>query len=198
MADVLNRQTLELKRSVNTPDYPESEWVINPDLTITQTVPWDCLRLVGDRLVEFSPEEKSVVNSNKLAELRLKYLSIVNSACEEYIIKGPGVEFPVGSGKRLSVSTNAQIKWMGWVGIADQWEAMGMSYPFKVRTVDDSDFVEINNADDVRMVFALMAQFIAAVLGFSEIVKSEIILATTIEQIIMITDAYLVTVPLRE
>ena len=33
MANVLNKSTLELRSSVNTPDYPESDWLINPDLS---------------------------------------------------------------------------------------------------------------------------------------------------------------------
>lgn len=33
MANVVNRETAELRRSVNTPDYPEETWIINPDLS---------------------------------------------------------------------------------------------------------------------------------------------------------------------
>lgn len=33
MANVLNKTTLEFRRSVNTPDYDEADWLINPDLT---------------------------------------------------------------------------------------------------------------------------------------------------------------------
>ena len=38
MATVLNRISLELLRSVNTPDYPEEEWIINPDLSAVEGV----------------------------------------------------------------------------------------------------------------------------------------------------------------
>lgn len=33
MANVLNRSTKELRRSVNTPEYPAEDWIINPDLS---------------------------------------------------------------------------------------------------------------------------------------------------------------------
>lgn len=38
MADVLNRNTKQLIRSVNTPDYPVSEWIINPDLSAVKSI----------------------------------------------------------------------------------------------------------------------------------------------------------------
>lgn len=33
MGDVINRTTLEFRRSVNNPDYPESEWLHNPNMS---------------------------------------------------------------------------------------------------------------------------------------------------------------------
>lgn len=39
MATVLNRETKQVLHSVNTPEYPIAEWVINPDLSQVQGVP---------------------------------------------------------------------------------------------------------------------------------------------------------------
>ena len=39
MATVLNRTTKELRRSVNTPDYDEAGWIIDPDLTQVEGFP---------------------------------------------------------------------------------------------------------------------------------------------------------------
>ena len=38
MASVINRTTLQYLRSVNTPEYPTSEWEINPDMSQVQGV----------------------------------------------------------------------------------------------------------------------------------------------------------------
>ena len=38
MADVLNRKTRELLRSVNTPDYPDVDWIANAAVAAAQTV----------------------------------------------------------------------------------------------------------------------------------------------------------------
>jgi len=198
MSNVINKTTMEIKYSVNTPDFPETEWVINPYLSLIGPYPLSHLTFDADfKLVLKSTEEIAAIEATELTNIKLQYLSIVNNAGEAYIIRGPGVEFPPGSGKYLSVSTNAQLKWMGWASVADQWELMGMSYPFTVRTIDDSDYISINNADEVRAVFGTMAQFIASVLGGSEVVKAAIQAATTEAEIIEATNTYLATVPTR-
>lgn len=63
MADVLHRQTLELRRSVNTPDFPSEDWVINPDLSAVANVAQRYWKLTGDVVSEMSAEEKSVVDA---------------------------------------------------------------------------------------------------------------------------------------
>lgn len=66
MATVINRTTLTLIHSANTPDYPTSEWVINPDLSSLTNVPNFYWKIVGDSVVEMSVAEKSVVDANRL------------------------------------------------------------------------------------------------------------------------------------
>lgn len=58
MANVINRLTLEYLRSVNTPDYPEEEWIINPDLTGVEGVPKKYWKIDADSVVSMSQEEK--------------------------------------------------------------------------------------------------------------------------------------------
>ena len=60
MADVFNRNTKQHLKSVNTPDYPESEWIINPTF-----IP-DCeskyIIVEGNTIREMTTEEKAVVD----------------------------------------------------------------------------------------------------------------------------------------
>lgn len=63
MADVLNRTTGELLKSVNTPDYPESDYIINPDLSAVQDVPAKYLKIEGDAVSEMDASEKVAVDS---------------------------------------------------------------------------------------------------------------------------------------
>lgn len=67
MADVLNRATLQLRTSVNTPDFPVTLYVINPDLTPVAGVPQKYWTLTGDALSEMDAAGKAVVDAVDLA-----------------------------------------------------------------------------------------------------------------------------------
>ena len=66
MADVLNRTTKELKRSVHTPDFPATDWVINPDLSAVDGVPANYWKITGDVVSEMSQAEKDAVDADLL------------------------------------------------------------------------------------------------------------------------------------
>lgn len=59
MADVINRITKEFKRSVNTPDFPEDEWIINPVMPKCEI---KYLKIDGDSVLEMSVVEKEIVD----------------------------------------------------------------------------------------------------------------------------------------
>ncbi len=66
MADVLNRTTLQFIKSVNTPDFPVGQYVINPNFTPVTGIPDKYWNLTGDILSEKSPAEKAVVDQAEL------------------------------------------------------------------------------------------------------------------------------------
>ena len=199
MANVINKTTMEVLFSVNTPDFSETEWVINPDLSILDTTSKNHIKFDSEfNLVLKSPEELAKVDADELGQTKLEHLAMVNNAVESYIVKGPGVEFPPRSGVYLSVSQNAQLKWMGLAAVADQWEDLGNTYPIRVRNIDDSSYIDVNNADEIRFVSFAMTQFIAKVLEGSEVVKTNINAATTKEEVILTTEAYLTTLLIQE
>ena len=63
MADVINRRSREYRRSVNTPDYPLSDWIINPDLSKVTGVPWRYWKIVGDSVLPMTQEERDIVDA---------------------------------------------------------------------------------------------------------------------------------------
>lgn len=68
MADVLNRTTKEYKKSVNTPDFPEIDWIVGPDLTGLVLngqvlVPVKYWKITGDLVTGMSQPEKDVVDA---------------------------------------------------------------------------------------------------------------------------------------
>ena len=65
MSTVVNRSTLQVKVSVNTPEYDPSEWLIDPSLPDAPKRYWI---VEGDDLREATDEEKSPINAEYLAE----------------------------------------------------------------------------------------------------------------------------------
>jgi hypothetical protein len=190
---------MEVLLSVNTPDFPETEWAINTDISLLETNSKGRLKFDAEfNLVLKDQAELVIIDAAELAQVKLDNLSIVNNAGEAYIVRGPGVEFPPGSGKYLSVSQNAQLKWMTLATMADQWETLGHTYPIRVRTIDDADYLDVSTADEVKAIFAVIASFISQVLDGLEVVKTAINVATTKEEVIVATEAYLATVPTRQ
>ena len=192
MAAIIHRTTLEYKGSVNSPDFGP-EWIVNPDLTALVNVPKKYWKIIGDDVLEMDQAEKDAVDAAELVILKAKLLEDVDSHAESLITDGPGIEYPPASGKYLSLSINAQIKWTGWNLIADDWVSLGLPYPFTVRTKDELDTVTITDAAEVRTVYGLMAQTVAVILGGVEVAKAGIQSATTAEDAQTAADAFLAT-----
>ena len=70
MADVLNRSTLEFRRSANAPDCPEPAWIHSPDMSGVDGVPHQYWKLVGDAPVEMTQGEKDAVDAAALESER--------------------------------------------------------------------------------------------------------------------------------
>jgi hypothetical protein len=68
MSNVLNRNTLEYITSVNTPDFPESEWLINPDMSSVADVPQKYWSIVDNNVVPMNPTEQVTKDTSILAE----------------------------------------------------------------------------------------------------------------------------------
>ena len=70
MSDVLNRETLQYRRSVNTPDFPDPPWLEVPrgsaNETLLRTVPTRYLVLTGDVLAEMDASAKAAVDAAAL------------------------------------------------------------------------------------------------------------------------------------
>lgn len=65
MANVVNRTTKEYLKSVNTPDYPVSEWIINP---VVPDVPSKYWNISGDTVTEMTQAEKDAVDAAELSQ----------------------------------------------------------------------------------------------------------------------------------
>lgn len=83
MANVLHRTSGQYFESVNTPEYDELDWLINPDLSQVAGVQSKYWKVVGDTVVEMSEAEKQVVDASTLPQA-----STLSSGSPAYIYQG--------------------------------------------------------------------------------------------------------------
>lgn len=85
MSDVLNRHSLEILHSVNTPDYDPADWVVNPDLTPVQNVSPDFWVLEGDTLREMTQAEKDAQAAVQLPTIKFKRVNDMSNAVTAFV-----------------------------------------------------------------------------------------------------------------
>lgn len=59
MSNVINKTTLEYKTSVNTPDFPTKDWIINPVLPTCEKKYW---KIKSGKIAEMTAGEKATID----------------------------------------------------------------------------------------------------------------------------------------
>lgn len=86
MGFVLNKTTKELIESVNTPDYPTSDWVIDPDLSTVDGVPRKYWKVdYYDSLVVMSEQEQIDVDNALLPGFKINQINKLVADTRIYI-----------------------------------------------------------------------------------------------------------------
>jgi hypothetical protein len=70
MANVLNRTTKEYLESVNTPDYPVQDWIIDPDLTAVSGFPARYWVITGDAVMLMDQAQRDALDATLLDQAR--------------------------------------------------------------------------------------------------------------------------------
>jgi len=118
MANVLNRTTKEFRRSVNTPDFPVENWIINPDMSsLIETNPKYWV-VEGDTIRDMTDVEKDVVDANEASAAE----SVAKTAAKAVI---DGVD-PV---MNKTLTAIAEV-------IQDELQALKNNTPLASRTMD--------------------------------------------------------------
>ncbi len=65
MANVLNRITKRYLKSVNTPDYPVADWIINPDMAAVSDHPVKYWTITGDIVTLISQAARDAVDAQE-------------------------------------------------------------------------------------------------------------------------------------
>ena len=145
MADVLNRTTKTLLRSVNTPNYPTAQWIIDPDLSAVSGVPVEEWVIEGDAVRAMTTAEKdaqllTVVQQRKYAQIDVRTRELI----------AQGFEFPAASGQIFSLSSEAQrnIHWM-----ETSRDLLEFTYPVSWNTLDDAGVLSISDSATAHNFF---------------------------------------------
>ena len=69
MANVLHRTTNEYRTSVNTPDFPTAQWIVNPDLSTVIGLPPKYWKIIGDAVTAQSAAEQLISDDNEFLQI---------------------------------------------------------------------------------------------------------------------------------
>ena len=181
MATVLNRTTFELRKSVNTPDFPVAEWVINPDLTAVSAQPVRYWKIVGNTVVVMNAAEMAVADTNALPRIIPGMMVQIDDECMRRIELG--FQFSGAPGLTFSLSTNAQLKWMGLFVMAQLPSLKKIvTFPLEVPNIDDTKKYDVKDPQEVEDIFSAITVTIATHLGSAQATKGKINGATTVAE----------------
>lgn len=82
MANVLHRTTKQYFQSVNTPDYPTIDWIINPDLSAVTGFDSKYWIITGDVVTLMSQAERDAVDAADLEAARDGIVNILDGTEE--------------------------------------------------------------------------------------------------------------------
>jgi len=91
MANVINRITKQYLKSVNTPDYPELDWIINPVFIPKCDIKY--MVVEGDTVREMTIGEKAVIDyvapppEPTLGEAKVTKQNTIKQECTRHILK---------------------------------------------------------------------------------------------------------------
>lgn len=182
MADVVNRTTKVWLKSVNTPDFPETEWIINPDLSALANVPPKYWKIQGDLILEMSETEKMEVDDQELEEVKVKKIAEIDARTSELIKQGFFY-----NGYHFSMSEAAQ---RNWVGIAAAKANGLLQFPLTISTRDEGAYT-ISDAQECT--YFLLAFMLYQVdpnqpLAQGRALKAQVKACTTVREVMSIVD----------
>jgi len=161
MSTVVNRSTLVVLYSVNTPSFPPAAWLINPPglwLLLGLGVPVRYWKVDDDDLVEQDAAERAATDRALLPQDKEARAAAI--AAKTLEIQNAGIEYPGGSGDFYTLSP-AALK-------AFQLQASVGSFPFLWHSIDYVGALSVANATQADALLSAAANKLRAVLQAGE------------------------------
>jgi hypothetical protein len=180
MSNVLNRTTKAYLQFVNTPDYSETDWIINPDMSAVEGTPTQYWKITGDVVAEMNDTEKEAVDDAHLQDFKDQRYVEIDAKTAEIIARG----FPFGTDNYIfSLSMVSQTNIMAAFQAKDM-----LTYPFDWGTLDDNHSTTIDSGDTLTMFFAAALQTVQVAKFGGEAVKRVINACTTAAEVKAVVD----------
>jgi hypothetical protein len=180
MANVLNRHTLEYLPSVNTPDYPPADWIINPDMSAVADVPrWQWV-IDGDTLRPADEDERAVLEAARIPDWRRERIAAIDARTKTIVTSG--VEIAPGKvvGTTIEATQNLQNLVLG-VNLGT------LDLPQDISTVDGGSYTITGSGDLVRVAGLLTAHQRSA-LDAGRALRAQVLAATSIDAVNAVED----------
>lgn len=151
MADVLNKKTFQYLKSVNTANYLDGKWLINPDMSMVEGVPKKYWKIEDDQLTVMTDEEIAIIKSEELEAYKQAAMKRIDAKTTEILSRG--FQF---DGHLFSLSVAAQSNWTGMQVAVSQGYLTESNFPFEIATLDNKAY---------KLQWEDSAAFFMAVLG---------------------------------
>lgn len=96
MANVLNRTTKQFLTSVNTPDYSEADWIVNPDLAAVagfSTKYWD---IQGDVVTLMDDAARTTADAAEVTAIKAQETAVAEAIATKALADADKVPSPAG------------------------------------------------------------------------------------------------------
>ncbi len=180
MADVLNRITKEIRRSVHEPDYSHVEWIVNPDLSAVLGFPPDEWIIEGDVVRRAVGSEMDAILAARLAVEKERRIVEIDARSAYLMTLGASVNGVFVSCVSTAVTNLLSIR----ESVRSGW----MQWPIPISTIDGGEHV-IDGEEEFERVSKIVLARVKYLLDSGRAIRKTIKEATNIEALNAIVDS---------
>lgn len=179
MGNVIQKEApYKYLRSVNTPDYPVTEWLHNPNVEHLDGIVQERYWVVdGGTVREMSDAEKTALH---LQDRKNERVLEVDAKTDAMIAAG----FAYRS-VTFSLTLEAQCQLLAVFAFRDTG---ALSYPIRWNSLDDTDQIDIIDAADLTQFCMTALGTVRSILDTGTVLKDQIRAATTVAEVDAIVD----------
>ncbi len=180
MGTVLHRTTKEIRRSINTPDYPPADWLVNPDLSAVEGHPDSRWIVDGDAVRLPNESELPAIEAAELAAAKAEKMEAINAKTAALIEAGSVTVNGVAISTALTNQVSLQaIDTLVGKGIA--------TYPQPISATDGTQYAITSQADMDR-IGGIVATFVMTKKAQGRTLRAQVLACTTAAQVEAVED----------